>query len=138
METLVSPWMRYLLGVLVFCHGFVYVRIGAVLPGPVSEWRGRSWLLGSAVTGDALTAVVVGLHVLAGIATIACAAAIGFAPALAGWWRPLALVGGAIGIAAFMAFWDGQVRLLLQEGAIGAAISLLLLLGALAAPRAFA
>jgi hypothetical protein len=25
---------------LIFCHGFVYVRIGSMLPAPVKGWRG--------------------------------------------------------------------------------------------------
>ena len=43
-----------------------------------------------------------------------------------------------IGIAAFAVFWDGQARLLFEEGGAGALISLLLLASALACPGAFA
>jgi hypothetical protein len=132
-----TPWARYLIAFVVFCHGFIYVRIGSVLPGPIKEWKGSSWLLGSVVIGEPLRMLVVGLHVLAGVATLACAVAIGFAPSIPGWWRPLALVGAAIGIAAFAVFWDGQARLLVQEGAIGAVISLILLVIALLFPHAF-
>jgi hypothetical protein len=138
MDTLMSPWVRYLIAFVVFCHGFIYVRIGWVLPGPVKEWRGRSWLLGDAIAGEQLTTLIVGLHVIAGIVVLACAAAIGFAPSLPGWWRPLAIVGAAFGIAAFAAFWDGQTGLLLEEGAIGAAVSLMLLVSAMTLPRALA
>ena len=49
-----EPWMRLLIAFVVFCHGFIYVRIGSVLPDPIKEWRGSSWLLGSAVTGERL------------------------------------------------------------------------------------
>ena len=28
-----APWVRYLIAFVVFAHGFVYVRIGSVLPG---------------------------------------------------------------------------------------------------------
>ena len=132
-----TPWLRFLIAFVVFCHGFVYVRIGSVLPGPIKEWRGSSRLLGSAVTDGQLKALVVGLHVIAGIATLACAVAIGFAPWIPGWWRPLAIAGAAVGIAGFAVFWDGQTRLLFQEGAIGAVLSLILLGGAIAFPRAF-
>lgn len=138
MDALMAPWMRYLIAFLVFLHGFIYVRIGSVLPGPVTDWRGSSWLLGGSVASDQLKVIVVALHVIAGILTLACAVAVGFAPSLPGWWRPLAIVGAAFGLAAFATFWDGQTRLLLEEGAIGAVISLLLLLTALAWPRAFA
>lgn len=131
-----TPWLRYLIAFVVFCHGFIYVRIGAVLPGPIKEWRGTSWLLRDAVTGDRLRALVVSLHMAAGIAILACAVAIAFAPSPSGWWRPLAIAGAAIGLLAFAAFWDGQTQLLAQEGAIGAIVSLLLLVGAIAFPRA--
>jgi hypothetical protein len=58
-----SSWVRYLIAVIVFCHGFIYVRIGAVLPGPIKEWRGTSWLMGDAVTGDRLRTLVIGVIV---------------------------------------------------------------------------
>jgi hypothetical protein len=132
-----APWLRYLIAFVVFCHGFIYIRIGSVLPGPVKEWRGISWVLGEAVAGDRLRTLVVALHVAAGIATLACAVAIAFAPSLPGWWRPLAIAGAAIGLVAFAVFWDGQTRLLFEEGVIGAVVSLLLLIGALVFPGAF-
>jgi hypothetical protein len=96
-----------------------------------------SWVLGEAVTGDRLRTLVVALHVAAGIATLACVVAIAFAQSLPGWWRPLAIAGAAIGLVAFAVFWDGQTRLLFEEGVIGAIVSLLLLIGALVFPRAF-
>jgi len=122
-----TPWLRYLIAFVVFCHGFIYVGIGSTLPGPIKEWNGISWLLGSAVTDERLKALVVGLHVVAGIATLASALTIGFAPSIPGWWRPLAITGGAVGLVAFAVFWDGQTRLLFQEGAIGAIVSLIIL-----------
>jgi hypothetical protein len=122
-----TPWMRLLIAFIVFGHGFIYIRIGSLLPDPITEWQGRSWLLGSAVTGDRLTMLAIGLHVVAGIATIACALAIGFAPSLPGWWPPLAIASAALGVAAFAVFWDGQTQLLLEEGAVGVVVSLILL-----------
>ena len=127
-----TPWLRYLIAFVVFCHGFIYVGIGSTLPGPIKEWKGISWLLGSAVTDERLKALVVGLHVVAGIATLASALTIGFAPSIPGWWRPLAITGGAVGLVAFAVFWDGQTRLLFQEGAIGAIVSLIILVIAMA------
>ena len=96
--------LRYFIAFIVGFHGLVYVRIGAVLPGPIKEWRGRSWLLGSAVTDTPLKMLVVGLHVIAGLAILACAVTIGFAPSFPGFWRPLAIGGATVGIAAFAAF----------------------------------
>ena len=78
-----------------------------------------------------------GLHVIAGIATIACAFAIGFAPSVPRWWRPFAITGASVGIAAFAVFWDGQTRLLVEEGAIGAVVSVILLATATMLPGMF-
>jgi hypothetical protein len=108
------------------------------LPGPIKEWKGSSWLLGSAITDDLLKTFVIALHVIAGMALLACAVAIGLAPSFPGWWRPLAIGGAAVGIVAFAVFWDGQTRLLFEEGAGGAVISAILLAMASAFPRAFA
>jgi uncharacterized membrane protein YjdF len=93
--------------------------------------------LGESVTDMQFRSLVVALHVTAGLAIVASAIAIAAGPALLGWWRPLAIAGGAAGIAAFAAFWDGQSRYLFQEGAIGALVSLMLLAGAIAFPQAF-
>jgi hypothetical protein len=127
-----KPWLQYLIAFLVFCHGFIYVRVGAMLPEPVKGWKESSWLLGKCVSSHHLTTLVVSLHVIAGVVTLACALVIGWPSLLPGWWRPLAVVGGTAGIAAFAVFWDGQTTLLIEEGAIGAIISLVLLVGAIA------
>jgi len=101
------------------------------------EWQGRSRLLGGAVSGDRLNTLVRALHLVAGAAILSCAAAIAVAPSAPGWWRPLAIVGAAIGLGAFVVFYDGQARLLVVEGAIGAVASLILLVTAIAIPEAF-
>jgi len=132
------PWMQYLIAFLVLAHGFIYVRIGPIASRAVKGWSGRSWLLGDTITGTHLTSLVATLHVLAGVLILACAAAIAAGGLLAGWWPPLAVAGSVIGIAAFAVFWDGQARLLFEEGVAGALISLLLLASALACPGAFA
>jgi hypothetical protein len=51
---------------------------------------------------DQLRTAIVGLHILAGMAILACAAAL--APSLPGWWRPLAVAGATCGILAFALF----------------------------------
>lgn len=130
-----SPWLRYLIAFIVFCHGFIYLRF---LPEALKAWGGSSWLLGGALTKNRLKALVVALHVIAGLVSLACAVAIGFAPSLPGWWRPLAMAGGAVGIASFAVFWEGRTERLVQEGGIGAVVSLILLLSAIAFPGAFA
>jgi hypothetical protein len=72
------------------------------------------------------------------VVILGCAAAIAVAPSAPGWWRPLAIVGAALGLAGLAVFWDGQVRLVVEEGAIGAAASLVLLVSAILFSGAFA
>jgi len=132
-----TPWLRYLIAFVVGCHGFTYIPFGLFVPGSLKKWRGSFWLLGSALTGDRLHTLVLALHIMAGIVTLACAVAIGFAPWILGWWRPLAIVGAAVGIAGFAVYWDGQTQHLAQEGAIGAVISMILLVSAIAFAGAF-
>ncbi len=130
-----TTWPQFLVGFIVFCHGFIYIRIGSVLPGPVKGWNGTSRVLGDVLTGRGLIVLVRILHVAAGILMLGC----GFAIALGlRWWSPLAILGGAIGLGGFVAFWDGQTRLLFHEGAIGAGVSLVLLIAAVVFPQAFA
>ena len=131
-----KPWIQYLIALIVFCHGFVYVRVGSMLPAPVKGWKGRSWLLGDAISSPQLTKLTVVLHVTAGIAMLACAIAIGVPSLLPGWWRPLAITAAVLGIVAFTMFWDGQTGLLFDEGGLGALISLVILAGAMAFPTA--
>jgi hypothetical protein len=131
-----TSWIQYLAAFLLFCHGFVYVRLGSMLPAPIKGWNKSSWLLGNSITTPQLTKLSVGLHVIAGIAILGCVAAIGLASLFPGWWRPLAVAGSVVGLLAFAVFWDGQT-LLLEKGALGAVISVLVLMGALAFRTAF-
>jgi len=100
-------------------------------------WKGTSWLLGSAVTGDALRKLCVVLWAVAGLGLLAAGIALAFASSSQSAWRPLAIGASAVGILSFLAFWDGQGRRLFEEGAVGAVLSLALLVAALVLPRAF-
>ncbi len=133
-----KPWLRYLVAAVIGGHGFIYLRFGlGGLPDALAGWRGTSWLLRGAITGDRLKALAFGLSLVAGIATLACAVAVAFAGSSHGLWRPLAMIGAASGIAFFAVFWDGQTGRLVNQGVIGVAVSAILLLGALLFPRAF-
>ena len=131
-----APWLRYLLAVIVFAHGFIYV-------GPLSPvrtftaWTGRSWLLGGVLTGDSLRMLAWSLHILTAVATIGCAASIAFASVVPGWWRPLAIASGVAGLLAFLVLWDGRSQLAFNQGAIGAIVSVMLLITAIVYPHAF-
>ena len=131
------PWLRYLIAFVVACHSLVYILYGFMIPSKIKEWNGTSWVLRTTVTGDRLKKLMLILHVAAGIGTIACAIAIAIAPLISGLWPPLAIIGASIGIVGFIMFWDGQVKFLVQEGLIGASISLAILLTAVLFPVAF-
>ncbi len=92
---------------------------------------------GHAISGDRLKALAFGLSLVAGIATLACGVAIVFAGSFPGLWRPLAMIGAAIGILFFAVFWDGQTKLLVNQGVIGVAVSAVLFLSAILFPRVF-
>lgn len=128
-----KPWVRYLIALLVAAHGLVYLN-GARGVLPIFEgWKGSSWLLGSAVTGEALKRLCLVMWAVAGIGVVATSIAFAF------WgqtvWRPLAIVASAVAVVSFFLFWDGQIRRAVAQGIIGAIISLLMLVAAIVFPR---
>jgi hypothetical protein len=121
-----KPWVQYLLAFIIFCHGFIYLRIGSLLPGAVKGWNGSSWLLGDLVGGGHLNTLTVVVHVLAGLLIMCAAVAFAFPATFPGVWVPFAVGGSIAGIAAFAVFWDGQTMLFFEEGGIGALVSAVL------------
>ena len=133
-----KPWLRYVVATIVAGHGFIYVNFSlGRLPDALKDWRGTSWLLRGTVTGERLKTLAFAVHAVAGIAILAFSIAVALAPAAPRLWRPLAIISSSIAILAFAAFWDGQTERLVQQGVIGTVLSLLLLLSAIAFPRAF-
>ncbi len=100
-------------------------------------WKGSSVLLGSVITGDSLKTLAGGLWLVAGVGLMGAGVAIALAPWVPALWRPIALGAGLIGVLSFAVFWDGQVQLLVDEGVVGMALSLVILSGAAAFPQAF-
>ena len=37
-----KPWAQYVIAFMIFCHGFVYVLIGSMLPAPLKGRKGSS------------------------------------------------------------------------------------------------
>jgi hypothetical protein len=130
-------WLRLSIGFVVLGHGIAYLPYGFFPGQVVTAWKGSSELLGGVLTPERVHAAVPVLFVTAGAAMISVALAIALAPWVPGWWRPLAIVGSVAGIAGFAVFWDGQGQLLVQEGVIGLALSLILLTFAVVVPNAF-
>jgi hypothetical protein len=123
-----------LIAFVVACHGFTYIPFGLLAPGKMKDWKGSSRLFGNVLAAERAHTLVPALHVLAGVTILACAVAIAFAPAVPGLWAPLAVLGSLAGLAGFAAFYDGRAGYVVREGAIGAAISLILLVTAIALP----
>lgn len=69
-----SSWLRYLIAALVAAHGFVYLNAARGVLPVFEEWKGSSWLLGNAVTGDALRKLCLALWAVAGSGIIAVVA----------------------------------------------------------------
>lgn len=131
-----ESWLRYGIAFVVGCHGLTYTLFGFLAPPELKGWRGRSLLLGNAVSRERLGLLVIVLHAAAGVATIACAIAIAFAPTI-GVWPLLVVLGGATGLVAFDVFIGGQANLLVGEGAIGAALCVVLVVAGVAFGEAF-
>ncbi|HAF09009.1 MAG TPA: hypothetical protein DCK98_02865 [Chloroflexi bacterium] len=127
-------WIRFVIAFVVLCHGMAYLPYGLAPGQVVTEWKGVSQLFGGALTFDRTHVAVQVSFGSAVVALLACALAIALAPLVPGWWRPLAVVGSVAGLAGFALFWDGQGQLLVQEGVIGVARSLTLLIVAIAFP----
>ena len=128
---------RYLIGLVVGFHGMVYL-IFALYSQYINSagWKGSSLLLGNAITGDTLKAFTMGLWAIAGVGLIATGIAIAFAPWLHGLWRPLAIGASLVSLLSFVIFWDGQTASFTSQGGIGMFLSLTILVGAIAFPKA--
>ncbi len=130
-----EPWVRYLVALVVGFHGLVYVIAPFWMKW--GGWKGSSILLGSAITGDSLKTLTGGLWLVAGIGLLGAAVTIALAPWIPSLWRPIAIGASLVGVLSFAVFWDGQVQLLVDEGAIGMVLSLSILSGAASFPQAF-
>ncbi len=132
-------WTRYLIGLFVAAHGFVYFAtpLTALSQNIFQGWTGSSLLLGTTLASDSLKSVTTWLWVLAGIGLVAAAATIVFTSALPGVWRPLAIGASIAGVASFIIFYDGQAEQFVNEGGVGLIISLVIAGGALKFSHAF-
>lgn len=126
-------WLRYAMVVLLVSHGWAYLMFAFYAREKLRE-RGGRWLLGGAVTAERRAPLTLGLHLAAGILTVACGGAVLVAPWIPGAWQPLALGAAAAAAAAFSTLWDGRAASLVAHGAIGVGLSLAFAAAALAWP----
>lgn len=134
-EGRMSSLVRYTVGALAVLHGIVYLNAARGVLPIFAGWRGTSWLLGTAVRGAALERFLVACWGITGALVVAAGLVFAAAPSAYAVWRPLAIAAGALGVLSFFAFWDGQLRTLFAQGAIGLVLSAILLVAALAADR---
>lgn len=120
-------------------HGLVYAStpFWGQAANVFQNWKGSAALLGGAVTGGSLRAVVTGLWAVAGAGFVLMAVGVAFSGPLPWLWRPTAVVGSLFGIASFALFWDGQTSQFAEQGGIGMVICLVVLAAAAAFPRLF-
>jgi hypothetical protein len=127
-----SNWVRYVIAAVVAAHGLVYLNAARGVLPVFEGWKGRSWLFGSAVTGDPLRKLCLGLWALAGVGLIA--SGIAFAFSVPTVWYPLVIAASVVGILGFLAFWDGRPERLLAQGVIGVVLSAAILAAAIWLP----
>ena len=125
--------LQFILCLLVVLHGLVHLlylgqsaRRFELRPGMV--WPDGSWAF-SKLPGD---------QIIRNLASISCViAAIGFVLGGAGlligqaWWRPLVGAAAVFSSVTFILFWDGHMRRLNDQGAIGILINLAILVAVL-------
>ena len=129
-----NDWLRYPIALSVGVHGFVYLRVEEFVPSQadglarVHAARRRAWQRWGQATGGRPRHRR-GRHghcVCSGDRRCAVGA------------RLVAALGNCralLGLIGFAVFFDGQVGLLVEEGGIGAVISLVILVGAIALGR---
>jgi hypothetical protein len=129
-----SVLVRYLIALIVVSHGITYIAfdwMGVSGAYQFAGWKGSSWLLGSAITGDALKTLTSAFWAIAGVGFIATGIVIAFSPLLQGFSRPLAIGASTVSILSFAIFWDGQTAHFPGQGGIGMILSLIILVSAI-------
>jgi len=123
----------YTVGVFLILHGFVHLlycgqsaRIFELQPGMV--WPDGSWVF-SRLLGDTSSRVVATVFlILAALGLIAAGLALLFGH---GWWRPVAIASLTMSSLLFLALWNGRIEQLANQGAVGLAIDVAILIALL-------
>ncbi len=125
-------WPRYVIGVLIAIHGYVYIPFAFYRADELQRSHGTSMLLGPLLSPTGRRTATIALHTAAGSMLLVTGLWIVFAPAVVPAWRTLAVAGGATGVLAFLLAWNGRTTHLSQQGLPGATASLAIAVAALA------
>lgn len=118
------PWLRYVVGMVIAIHGYVYVPFAFYLVNEFQRSHGGPKLLGSLLATREVRTATLASHVTAGLCLLACGLMVAFTPGAVVVWRALAITGGALGVLAFLAAWNGRLSHLSEQGILGATASL--------------
>ena len=124
-------WLRLAVGFLVAIHGYVYIPFAVYLVHEFQGSYGTSRLLGSAFPTATVRTATLAVHGVAGVMLLAAGVLVAFAPGAVVAWRTLAILGGAIGVLAFLVSRNGRPIHLSEQGVLGAAASLAVVVAAL-------
>lgn len=127
-----APWLRYALGILIAVHGFIYVPFAFYLTQEFQPAQGRPKLLGALLEPAGIKTATLATHAAAGLLLLACGVLLLAAPGALALWRTLAIAGGTVAILAFLLAWNGRPTHLSEQGILGAAASLAVVLAAVA------
>jgi hypothetical protein len=121
--------MKIVFGIFFILHGLVHLlyagqslRLFELRTGMI--WPDGSWFL-SKLVGDSATRIMAGI-MLALAALVLIAAGLGLI--LSGsWWRPVVVGAAAFSSLLFILLWNGSFKVLDEQGAVGLAIDLVIL-----------
>lgn len=113
--------MKIISGIFILLHGLVhfwYVVLSQrwVDFKPEMGWSGKSWLLSGFVGDSTLRSFASGLFALAAIGFLISGIGI---LASASWWRTAILIAAVFSMVILLAFWDGDLSMIVQKGLLG-------------------
>lgn len=120
---------RALVGVFLALHGVVHVWYVVLSRGWIEVedqmgWNGHSWLLSSVLPTETILTMASVLYVLVTLGFVL--GGLGYA-LRRGWWEPVVVGAAFLSTAVILAMWDGGFDLLVEKGAAGVLINLVLI-----------
>jgi hypothetical protein len=123
--------VQFSIGIFLMMHAAVHMLYAGQAGGlfelrPGLRWPKEAWLAARVLSERSLQAVGAGSMLLAALAFLAAGVgAIGFQ----GWWQDVTSGAAIFSTLLFLLFWNGKLKELDAQGAVGAAIDLALLAG---------